>query len=87
VQRTCHILFMESLFAIIGRLVVTLVVVVIFAEPSSIPILRAYGRLHRDPLVPQNSPAYDSEEWGREFWAEQSAFWAWALTNHLPFMV
>ena len=86
-QQTRHAVLIESFFAIIGRSVITLIVVAILTELCSIPALRAYGRFHRDPLVPQKSPAYDNEKWGREFWTEQSAFWARARSNYLPFMV
>jgi lysophospholipase L1-like esterase len=87
VQQTRHTVFAEKFFAILGRLVATFVVVAILLELCSIPLLRAYGRFHRDPLVPQKSPAYDNEKWGGEFWSEQSAFWAQARSNYLPFMV
>ena len=87
VQPTRHAVLIEGFFGIIGRSVITLIVVAILAELCSIPALRAYGRFHRDSLVPQKSPAYDNEKWGREFWTEQSAFWARARTNYLPFMV
>jgi lysophospholipase L1-like esterase len=87
VQQSRHTVFAESFFAILGRSVATVIVVAILAELCSFALLLAYGRFHRDPLVPQKSPAYDSEKWGREFWAEQSAFWAQARSNYLPFMV
>jgi lysophospholipase L1-like esterase len=77
----------ESFFGIVGRSVVTLVIVAILAELCSFAILIPYRRFHRDPLAPQNSPAYDNETWGREFWAEQGAFWDQARSNYLPFMV
>jgi len=87
VQPTRHAVLIEGFFGIIGRSVITLIVVAILAELCSIPALRVYGRFHRDSLVPQKSPAYDNEKWGPEFWTEQSAFWARARTNYLPFMV
>jgi lysophospholipase L1-like esterase len=82
-----RIMVSESFFGTIGRSVVILVIVAILAELSSIAILIPYRRFHQDPLVPQKSPAYDNEKWGREFWAEQGAFWAEARSNYLPFMV
>ena len=86
-QQIRHTTLIESFFATIGRSAVTVVAIAILAELCSVPLLRAYARFHRDPLVPQESPAYDNEKWGREFWMEQSAFWARARTNYLPFMV
>ena len=86
-QQTRHAVFAEEFFGILGRSVATLIVVAILAELCSFALLLAYGRFHRDPLVPQKSPAYDNEKWGREFWTEQSAFWAQARSNYLPFMV
>jgi lysophospholipase L1-like esterase len=87
VQQTHDKVSAERLFAILGRSVATLMVVAILGELCSSAILLAYGKFHRDPLVPQKSPAYDDEKWGREFWAEQSAFWSQARSNYLPFMV
>jgi lysophospholipase L1-like esterase len=87
VQQTHDKVSAERLFAILGRSVATLMVVAILGELCSFAILLAYGKFHRDPLVPQKSPAYDDEKWGREFWAEQSAFWSQARSNYLPFMV
>jgi lysophospholipase L1-like esterase len=87
VQQSRHKVFAESFFGILGRSVATLIAVALLGELCSFAILLAYGRFHRDPLVPQKSPAYDKENWGREFWAEQSAFWAQARSNYLPFMV
>ena len=86
-QQSRHKVFAESFFGILGRSVATLIAVALLGELCSFAILLAYGRFHRDPLVPQKSPAYDKENWGREFWAEQSAFWAQARSNYLPFMV
>ena len=86
-QQTHDKVSAERLFAILGRSVATLMVVAILGELCSFAILLAYGKFHRDPLVPQKSPAYDDEKWGREFWAEQSAFWTQARSNYLPFMV
>ena len=86
-QQTHDKVSAERLFAILGRSVATLMVVAILGELCSFAILLAYGKFHRDPLVPQKSPAYDNEKWGREFWAEQSAFWSQARSNYLPFMV
>ncbi len=86
-QQTHDKVSAERLFAILGRSVATLMVVAILGELCSFAILLAYGKFHRDPLVPQKSPAYDDEKWGREFWAEQSAFWSQARSNYLPFMV
>ena len=79
--------FAERFFAILGRSIATLVVVAVLMELCSTAALHVYGRLYEDPLVPQKSPAYESEKWGREFWTEQSAFWAQARSNYLPFMV
>jgi lysophospholipase L1-like esterase len=87
VQQTHDKVSAERLFAILGRSVATLMVVAILGELCSFAILLAYGKFHRDPLVPQKSPAYDNEKWGREFWAEQGAFWSQARSNYLPFMV
>jgi lysophospholipase L1-like esterase len=87
VQQRVHTVFAESFFAILGRSVATLIVVVILGELCSFGLLLVYSRFHRDPLLPQKSPAYDNEKWGREFWAEQSVFWAQARSNYLPFMV
>jgi hypothetical protein len=56
-------------------------------ELSSFAFLFAYRRLHSDPLAPQKSAAYDKEEWGREFWTEQTSFWSKARSNYLPFTV
>ena len=86
-QQSRHTVFAESFFGILGRSVATLIVVAILGELCSFAILLAYGNFHRDPLVPQNIPAYDHEKWGREFWTEQSAFWTQARSNYLPFMV
>ena len=86
-QQTHDKVSAERLFAILGRSVATLMVVAILGELCSFALLLAYGKFHRDPLVPQKSPAYDDEKWGREFWAEQSAFWSQARSNYLPFMV
>ena len=86
-QQTHDKVSAERLFAILGRSVATLMVVAILGELCSFALLLAYGKFHRDPLVPQKSPAYDDEKWGREFWAEQSAFWTQARSNYLPFMV
>ena len=86
-QQTHDKVSAERLFAILGRSVATLMVVAILGELCSFALLLAYGKFHRDPLVPQKSPAYGNEKWGREFWAEQSAFWAQARSNYLPFMV
>ena len=86
-QQTHDKVSAERLFAILGRSVATLMVVAILGELCSFAILLAYGKFHRDPLVPQKSPAYDDEKWGREFWAEQGAFWSQARSNYLPFMV
>lgn len=74
-------------FAILGRLVATFCVVIILLEMSSFAILRLYGRFRTDPLKPQNSPAYDRESWGLDFWAEQAAFWSSARSHYLPFTV
>jgi lysophospholipase L1-like esterase len=87
VQQTNHAVFAERFFAVVGRSLATLVVVAILGELGSTAALLAYGRFHQDPLVPQKSPAYDGEKWGREFWKEQSAFWAQARSDYLPFMV
>lgn len=87
VQETRHTIFAEGFFAILGRSIATLIVVAILGDLCSIAVLRAYGRFRRDPFVPQNSPMYDNEKWGREFWAEQGAFWVQARSNYLPFMV
>src|SRR6516225_8951844 len=54
---------------------------------SSFVTILLYGKFHRDPLVPQESPAYDGEPWGREFWAEQTSFWSKARATYSPFMV
>ena len=42
----------ERLFAILGRSVATLMVVAILGELCSFALLLAYGKFHRDPLVP-----------------------------------
>ena len=77
----------ERFFAIVGRSLAAFIVVAILAELFSFDALHIYGRFHRDPLIPQQSPAYDNEEWSGEFWTEQSTFWAKARSNYLPFTV
>lgn len=77
----------ERFFAILGCLVVAFGVLAILVELFSFAFLFAYHRFHSDPLGPQRSPAYDGEEWGREFWKEQTSFWSKARSNYLPFMV
>jgi hypothetical protein len=77
----------ERTFAIIGCMAVAFLLMALFIEGSSYIALTSYRRFHRDPLIPQNSPAYDNEKWGRDFWAEQTAFWAKAHSNYLPFTV
>ena len=86
-QQPHHTVFAGSFFAILGRSIATFIVVAILGELCSITVLQVYGRFHRDPLVPEKSPAYDNEKWGREFWTEQNAFWAQARSNYLPFVV
>jgi lysophospholipase L1-like esterase len=87
VQQTRHAVSADRFFGVLGRSVAALIVVAILGELGAFALLLAYGRFHRDPLVPRNSPAYDNEKWGREFWTEQSAFWTQAHSNYLPFMV
>jgi hypothetical protein len=67
-------LFIESVFAIIGRLVVILVVVVIFAELPSSPILRTYARFHRDPLVPRIAPRTTTRSGAANFGRSRAPF-------------
>src|SRR5215831_19101745 len=76
-----------GLFALVGRTTVAFLVIAIVLEVTSFAGLSIYRRFHQDPLSPQNSPAYDSERWGAEFWREQWAFWSHARSNYLPFMV
>lgn len=77
----------ERFFAIVGRSLAAFVVIAILVELFSYAALHIYGRFHRDPLIPQQSPAYDNEKWSREFWTEQSTFWSKARSNYLPFTV
>ena len=86
-QQTRRPVSAERFFAILGCTFAAISVVVILLELSSFVVLSAYGRLHRDPLIPQKSPAYDSEKWGADFWAEQTSFWSKGHSNYLPFMV
>lgn len=77
----------QRLYTFFGRLTVTFIGVAILLELISFSALWTYDKLHRDPLVPQNSPAYDRESWGREFWAEQTMFWSQARSDYFPFTV
>lgn len=77
----------DRFFATVGRSAAAFVVIAIVLEIFSFAALSIYRRVHRDPLSPQKSPAYDSESWGADFWKEQSAFWSSARSNYLPFMV
>jgi lysophospholipase L1-like esterase len=77
----------ERFFAILGCSVAALGVFAVLLELSCFAFLSAYRRFHSDPLGPQKSPAYKGEPWGREFWNEQTSFWANARSNYLPFTV
>ena len=77
----------ERFFAMVGRSLAAFIVVAVLLELFSFAALHTYRRFHRDPLIPQQSPAYDNEKWGREFWTEQSTFWSKARSNYLPFTV
>ena len=77
----------ERFFAILGRSVFAFILLAGAVEVFSFVALHFYNSRHRDPLIPQNSPAYDREPWGREFWAEQSSFWSQARSKYLPFTV
>ncbi len=77
----------EKTFAILGMSLFALVIVAALVEVSAFIALHAYHSFHRDPLAPQKSPVYDSESWGREFWAEQTSFWAKARSTYQPFTV
>lgn len=77
----------ERLFAIVGRLLAVFIVIAILVELFSFAALHLYGTFRRDPLIPQQSPAYDKEKWGREFWTEQSTFWSEARSNYFAFTV
>lgn len=75
----------DRFLAILGCSVGALGVFAILLELSCFAFLSPYRRFHIDPLGPQNSPAYKGEPWGREFWNEQTSFWANARSNYLAF--
>ena len=52
-QLTRRAVSAERFFAILGCTFAAISVVVILLELSSFVVLSAYGRLHRDPLIPQ----------------------------------
>lgn len=55
-------------FTMVGRSTAAFLVIAIVLEIVSFAALSVYRRLHKDPLSPQNSPAYEGEPWGAEFW-------------------
>lgn len=77
----------EKAFTILGMALLAFILVVALVEVSAFIALRAYGDSHHDPLAPQQSPVYDSQSWGRDFWAEQTSFWAKARSAYQPFTV
>jgi lysophospholipase L1-like esterase len=87
VERSRHTAGAGKIFTILGMLLFALVIVAALVEVSAFIALHAYRSFHRDPLAPQQSPVYDSESWGREFWAEQTSFWAKARSTYQPFTV
>jgi len=87
VERTRRTIAGERLLAMFGCWVAVFGIVLLLVELFSFAFLSAYRRFHSDPLGPEKSPAYNSEEWGREFWVEQTSFWAKARASYLPFMI
>jgi lysophospholipase L1-like esterase len=87
VERSRHTARAEKAFTILGMSLFAFVLVAALVEVSAFVALRVYRESHRDPLAPQQSPVYDGEGWGREFWAEQTSFWARARSTYQPFTV
>jgi hypothetical protein len=71
VEQTRRAASAERFFTKLGLSVAAFAVIGILVELSSFVALHIYGQIHRNPLPPQESPAYDNEKWGHAFWAEQ----------------
>jgi lysophospholipase L1-like esterase len=87
VEQTRRAASAEKFFAKLGLSVAAFALLGILVELSSFVALHIYGQIHRDPLAPQESPAYDNETWGHAFWAEQMSFWSKARSTYQPFTV
>jgi lysophospholipase L1-like esterase len=87
VERTRRAASAEKAFTILGMSLFAFILAAALVEMSAFIALHAYRESHRDPLAPEQSPVYDSESWGREFWAEQTSFWANARSTYQPFTV
>jgi lysophospholipase L1-like esterase len=77
----------EKVFTILGMSLFAFMLVAALVEVSAFLALRAYHASHSDPLAPQQSPVYDSESWGREFWTEQTSFWTKARSTYPSFTI
>jgi len=87
VERSRRTAGAEKAFTILGMSLFAFIIVAALVEVSAFVTLHVYSDTHRDPLAPQQSPVYDSESWGRDFWAEQTSFWAKARSTYQPFTV
>jgi lysophospholipase L1-like esterase len=87
VESSRHTAGAEKFFTILGMSLFAFILAAALVEVSAFIALHTYRESHRDPLAPQESPVYDSESWGREFWAEQTSFWTKARSTYQPFTV
>jgi lysophospholipase L1-like esterase len=77
----------DRFFAMLGRSVVAFFIIATILELISFAALSVHRRRQRDPFSPQESPTYDGEAWGADFWKEQTAFWSRARSTYFPFTV